>query len=304
MSLQVLDLRKDLECLLEWVVCLVWKICSSLIIMNFSGKIKSLTDLLDDHVLDMLLFDSCALGSELFRHGSSLRLSIEAAAVNNINMHKVREARNLARMSIDLLQHEGTGIAPIIYEEQLQKIEMLRRVINTYGAKGWHEKRGGRGYRKHIVKESRLLRELLKAHDQLVAMISERMVDTEDAQEMESLAVEAYRQLGPNEKTKNDHDERLVGDAVYLATRFGVYVGVVTHDHRMKPILERIQMAVASGNGEVRGIREELETGKVAILRELDYKRGFQIEYCSCDFKTNGRKVPSVVKEKVEAFVS
>ena len=271
--------------------------------MNFSRKIRSLTDLLDYHVLDMLLFDSCALGSELFKHGSSLRLSTEAVAVNNVNMRKVREARNLVRMSMNLLKYEGTRITPVIYEEQLQKIEILRRVINTYGAKGWHEKRGGRGYRKHIVKESGLLRELFATHNQLVEMINKKMVDTEDAQEMESLAVEAYRQLGTNEETKNDHDKRLVGDAVYLATRFGVYVGVVTHDYRMKLILEMVQMAVANGNEEVRVIREELETGKVAILRELDYKGGFQIEYCSCDFKTNGRTLPSVVKENAEAPV-
>ncbi len=271
--------------------------------MNFDRKVRSLVDLLDDNVVDLLLFDSCALGSELFRHGSPLRLSIEHAERNNVNMRKLREARKIAQISTRVLQHEGTGVAPAIYGEQLQKMSVLRRVVDAYGKKGWHERREGRTYRKHIMRERKILGELLAIHNELIGLIGERIVvDAEEAQGVENLAIEAYKHLGYNEKPKNDHDERLIGDAVYLATRDGLYVGVVTHDHRMMPILKRVQLAVASGNGEARSIREQLEAGKVIIFRELNPKEGFQIEYCSSDFKANGQKVPAVVEEKVEAL--
>ena len=287
--------------------------------MLFEKRVKSLTDFLDDGVADILLFDNCAIGTDFIKNGSGLRLSTIFATANNVNVHKLRESLRSAKASLKVIQeYEQTGIVPIIFLELEKKQEFLRNYLRAYNpsrdksrtsfpGKEYRESKRSRKKMTHHQKiEKRILERICSTQEEILQTLRGRIY-TEDERKVapfEELVTAAYRDIGHSVDTKNNHDEMLIAAAIYLATQQGKYVGVVTHDTRLRSIMVKTQIALSGDKERGKEIKEQLALGKVMIIKEFSPNRGFEIGYCSCDFINDNREIPESLLEKVEACYS
>lgn len=69
----------------------------------------------------------------------------------------------------------------------------------------------------------------------------------------------------------------------------------------MKSIMIRAQKFIYADTKKGEPIRKELELGKVMLINGIDKTKGYELEYCTQDFKDQYPEVPRSLVGKVEA---
>lgn len=278
--------------------------------MDFESRVRSLTTFLDDKVIDYVLFDACAVGITFLGTSHNLRLSPNLAEANNVPQHQLHAGLRNAQASLEIIANYESqiGVVSPIYNELICKLELLRAYVRCYAMHAGRKKdrhHSKSRYTHHQKKGLGVLQKILETEERIMGILAERTVapEQDSVEAIEDLVIAAYQSLGRPQKTKNKNDEKLVAAAVYLAVNTGKYVGIVTQDTRIAPILQKTQKALELDRKRNHEIREALEAGRVTILQEGQEYRGFRIEYCSSDFEERGRKAPEKLREKVATLL-
>ena len=279
--------------------------------MFCDDRVKSLYDLLDAEVANLYFIDNCELGMNFSGSANSLRIDSILASTNNLPIKKVREARNNARQSVELLKkYTQIKVTPEIFQEYEWAIKKVKRSYNTFGNYRHHRRYHNRGMNTgthQVRKEKGMLDEILVAEQEAMDVLRGRLPCMEDRKirAYKDLVISAWSEYG-GRNDKNNNDEKMVAAALCHAVSQQKYVAIITRDSRIVPILIRVQQAVESSNKCQIGdnMRKTLKDGKVMVVTRWDSENRdrYDIAYCSQDFDTSkGRKkVSDNVISKIE----
>lgn len=252
--------------------------------MDFTSRLKSLTDIVDCDMADFYVLDSSKIGNSFLLGKERTEFDVVNARSNNISEDQIKKYLESSSRSLEfIMNYSNVLTVPTVINELKDKLKTSKTFYENYGHRNGHKGINGHRHPHSINRIKDKIKRIKYNEDKIFEIISARVPIESNKKELNS-----YKQLVIDSvawKGSNTHDEEIIANSIYHAFRLKKHFAIITGDFRFKSIVESTQISLNNGNGP-RALKEFLQRGNISLIGVGD-NGDFEVKYCSLDFEAN-----------------